>query len=61
VWALVERPSPDRWEYYIEHYLRDIRLLDAADLRRLFPGTEIVRERLAGWTKSLIAVRRGRG
>jgi hypothetical protein len=57
VWALIERPSPDRWEFYIEHYLRDIRLLDAGDLRRLFPGAEIVRERLGGWTKSLIAVR----
>ena len=58
VWALIEQPSPDRWEFYIEHYLRDIRLLDAGDLRRLFPGAEIVRERLCGWTKSLIAVRR---
>jgi len=59
VWALIERPSPDRWEYYIEHYLRDIRLLDAADLRAMFPDAKIVRERLFGWTKSLIAVRRG--
>jgi hypothetical protein len=60
VWALIERPSPDRWEFYIEHYLRDIRLLDAGDLRRLFPGAEIVRERLGGLTKALIAVRKGR-
>ena len=59
VWALIERPSPDRWEFYIEHYLRDIRLLDAGDLRRLFPGAEIVRERLGGLTKALIAVGRG--
>jgi hypothetical protein len=58
VWALIERPSSDRWEFYIEHYLRDIRLLDSGDLRRLFPGAKIVRERLAGLTKSLIAVRR---
>jgi Methyltransferase domain len=57
VWALIERPTPDRREFYIEHYLRDIRLLDAADLRRLFPGAKIVRERLGGLTKSLIAVR----
>ena len=60
VWALIERPSPDRWEFYIEHYLRDIRLLDAGDMQRLFPGAEIVRERLGGLTKALIAVRRGR-
>jgi hypothetical protein len=57
VWALIDRPSRDRWEFYIEHYLRDIRLLDAGDLGRLFPGAKIVRERLGGWTKSLIAVR----
>lgn len=57
VWAVIERPTPDRQEFYIEHYLRDIRLLDAAELVRLFPGAEIVRERLGGLTKSLIAVR----
>jgi len=34
----------------------DIRLLDAAELRRLFPEAVIVRERFAGLTKSLIAV-----
>jgi SAM-dependent methyltransferase len=33
----------------------DIRLLDAAELRRLFPDAVIVRERLGGLTKSLIA------
>jgi SAM-dependent methyltransferase len=56
VWSLIERPTPDRWEFYIEHYLHDIRLLDAGDVRRLFPGARIVRERLGGLTKSLIAV-----
>jgi len=59
VWALIERPSQDRWEYYIEHYLRDIRLLDAADLRSMFPDAQIVRERLFGLTKSLLAVQTG--
>ncbi|MFN2613099.1 MAG: class I SAM-dependent methyltransferase [Solirubrobacterales bacterium] len=34
----------------------DIRLLDAGQLRELFPGAVIVRERFAGFTKSLIAV-----
>jgi ubiquinone/menaquinone biosynthesis C-methylase UbiE len=57
VWSLIERPTPDRWEFYIEHYLRDIRLLDARELERLFRGAGIVRERLCGLTKSLIAVR----
>lgn len=36
----------------------EIELLSARDLRRLFPGAEIHRERLLGLTKSLIAVRR---
>ncbi len=34
----------------------DIRLLDAAELRALFPDAVIVRERFAGITKSLIAI-----
>jgi hypothetical protein len=58
VWALIERPSADRWKFYIDHYLRDIRLLDAGEMQRLFPGAEIVRERLGGVTKALIGVRK---
>jgi hypothetical protein len=57
VWALIERPSRDRWEFYIEHYLRDIRLLDAGDMRAMFPSAGLVREHLGGFTKSLIAVK----
>ncbi len=34
----------------------DIRLLDVAELRALFPEARIVRERFAGMSKSLIAV-----
>jgi hypothetical protein len=36
----------------------EISLLSAGDLRRLFPEAEILRERVLGLTKSLIAVRR---
>ena len=36
----------------------EITLLSAGDLRRLFPGAEIHREKVFGLTKSLIAVRR---
>ena len=57
VWALIERPSADRWKFYIDHYLREIRLLDAGEMQRLFPDAEIVRERLGGVTKALIAVK----
>jgi ubiquinone/menaquinone biosynthesis C-methylase UbiE len=60
LWRLLARVSPDRKQYYVEHYVSEIRLLDAAGLRELFPGARIVRERFLGWTKSLVAVRTGR-
>ena len=52
---IVLRLSPDRRQFYVRHYLEDVRLLDAAGLRSLFPGARLVRERFCGWTKSLIA------
>jgi hypothetical protein len=58
LWDWVERPSPDRREFYIRHYLDDIRLLSGPELAALFPDAEILRERKFGWTKSLIAVKR---
>jgi hypothetical protein len=39
----------------VNHYLDSVRLLSANQLRVLFPGATIVRERFLGWTKSLIA------
>ena len=56
IWEWIERPSPDRREFYIRHYLDDVRLLSASELAALFPGAEILRERKFGLTKSLIAV-----
>jgi SAM-dependent methyltransferase len=58
VWEMIERPTPDRRQFYIDHYLNDIRLLDARELRELFEDAAIVRERVLGIAKSLIAVRR---
>ena len=58
LWRLLVRASPDRRQYYIEHYLGEIRLLSAAGLRQLFPDGQVVRERFCGWTKSLVAVRK---
>ena len=58
VWDAVERPSPDRREFYINHYLEDIRLLSASQLSALFPAAQIRRERILGLTKSLIAINR---
>jgi len=57
VWSALERPTPDRREFYIEHFLRDVRLLDCREVRTLFPGARVIRERFLGMTKSLIAVR----
>lgn len=53
-WGLITRPSPQR----CVQVSREIRLLDARELGRLFPEAEIVRERFLGFTKSLIAIRR---
>jgi hypothetical protein len=58
LWRLLVRVSPDRRQYYIDHYLGEIRLLTAAGLAELFPGSRVIRERFLGWTKSLIAVKR---
>ncbi len=55
VWSALTRPTPDRRDFYIEHYLRDIRLLGYREVARLFPGACIIRERFLGVTKSLIA------
>jgi hypothetical protein len=58
IWQMLARPRPDQREFYIRHYLEDVRLLGAADLRSLFPEARIDRERFFGFTKSLIAVGR---
>jgi hypothetical protein len=55
LWQWIARPSEDRRQYYIRHYLEDIRLLDAAGMRGLFPGARLRKERFLGVTKSLIA------
>jgi len=58
VWEWIVRPSPDRRDYYLEHYLTSVPLLAARDLGRLFPGAHILRERFLGRAKSLVAYRR---
>jgi ubiquinone/menaquinone biosynthesis C-methylase UbiE len=55
VWKLVTNYDAAQREFYVSHYLESIRLLSASELRALFPGATIVRERFLGWTKSLIA------
>ena len=55
LWSLLVRVTPDRRRFYIEHYLSDVRLLSAGEVSELFPGASVIRERVLGWTKSLIA------
>jgi len=57
-WQWLVAVSEDRRQFYIEHYLTDVRLLDAAGLRALFPNANILRERFCGITKSLVAFNR---
>src|ERR1035437_1309310 len=55
VWSALTRPTADRREFYLNHFLRDVRLLGAGELQSLFPPARILRERFLGFTKSLIA------
>lgn len=56
VWALAARVTPDRHEYFLRHYIEEIRLLGPRQMQRLFPEARIERERVLGLPKSLIAV-----
>lgn len=53
VWGLVTRPTDQQ----CDQFLREVRLLDKAELRELFPDAEILYERVLGLVKSLIAFR----
>lgn len=59
LWGLLERPNAKR----VGRMVDNIRLLDRAALRALFPDAVIMTERVLGLPKSLIAVRipAGRG
>ena len=57
IWEWIAKPRPAERAFYLEHYLRDIQLLDGRAMRRLFPDARLIRERFLGLTKSLIAVR----
>ncbi len=59
VWEWLERPTPDRREFYLEHYLNSVRLLGRRQLERLFPDARISPGRWSGLSKSLVAWRVG--
>lgn len=56
LWSLFSRSSEDQRGFYIRHFLEEIRLLRAQELQDLFPEARILRERVFGIPKSLIAV-----
>jgi hypothetical protein len=58
VWEMLAQPSRSRRDFYLRHYLEEVRLLGGRELHGLFPGARVIRERFFGWTKSLIAVGR---
>lgn len=58
VWEWMERPIEDRRRFYVEHYLRDIRLLSGTQMMALFPGATILKERWLSLTKSVIVVKK---
>jgi len=55
VWSMLTQVSSDQRDFFIEHYLNDIRLLNARQIRELFPEARLLRERYCGFSKSLIA------
>ena len=57
VWSMAVKTTPDRRQFYLDHYLSDVRLLSAPEVRELFPNARLIRERFCGWTKSLVAFR----
>ena len=57
LWGWISRPTPEG----VARFLDETHLLDAAEMRALFPDCELRRERFLGLTKSYIAVRRPDG
>ncbi len=52
-WGLITKPTQEQ----VDSCLRSIRLLNKAEMERLFPDADIIKEKVLGLTKSLIAVR----
>jgi hypothetical protein len=55
LWGALAGASEDRRQFYLQHFLADVRLLGAGQMRLLFPGARLIRERFCGIAKSLIA------
>ena len=51
-WGWIERPTPKR----CAEFAREIRIMRRSEMRRLFPGSQLLTERLLGLPKSIIAI-----
>jgi hypothetical protein len=51
-WGWIERPTPER----CAEFAREIRIMRRSEMRRLFPGSQLLTERLLGLPKSIIAI-----
>ena len=58
VWEWTTHPQPEQKRFYLHHVLNEMSLLTAPVLAELFPDARILKERMLGFPKSLIAVRR---
>ena len=53
-WYWVQRPSQQE----VEKRIREIRMMSAKEMVIAFPGAEIITERVLGWPKALVAVKK---
>ena len=58
IWDLIARPRRDQRDFYLRHYLEEVRLLRQPELAALFASGEIRLERAMGLPKSLLVFRR---
>ena len=54
VWGWITRPTLQ----YCESFMKELRLLDEREMKKLFPECKIYRECFLGFVKSIIAVRK---
>jgi hypothetical protein len=58
IWQFIAKPSALQRQYYVEHFLRDIRLLHRGQMAELFPdATAVAGERMGPLVKSWVAYR----
>ena len=53
VWGWITRPTIQ----YCESFMKELRMLDEREMKKLFPECKIYRERFLGIVKSIIAVK----